>query len=146
MKFTGRVTFKFTLPPFETVIDDRSSIGRYICSSLLLNFTFQVYSSSLPVSFTPTNQAHIYGIPLHQRSFTECTYTLARCTPLQFTIDVWNTITPNKFHISKNAHIPMADRPPCNQPYIHATPLHPISFTYGRMHIYQGQMYPLPSN
>ena len=30
---------------------------------------------------------------------------------LQSTIDLWNTTTPNKFHIEKNAHIPMADYP-----------------------------------
>ena len=29
--------------------------------------------------------------------------------PLQLTIDLHYTITPNKFHIEKNAHIPMAD-------------------------------------
>ena len=29
--------------------------------------------------------------------------------PLQLTIDPCYTITPNKFHISKNAHILMAD-------------------------------------
>ena len=69
-KFTGRVTFKF-IPPFETVTDDRSSIGRYMCSSLLLNFTAQVYSTSLTVSFTP-----------HQSS-----------------THLWNTTTPKKFHI-----------------------------------------------
>ena len=42
----------------------------------------------------------------------ECTYTQGRCTPLQLTIDLWNTTTPNKFHILQNAHIPMADVPP----------------------------------
>ena len=28
----------------------------------------------------------------------ECTYTEGRWTPLQLTIDVWNTATPKKFH------------------------------------------------
>ena len=82
-KITARVTFKFT-PPFETVTDDRSSIGRYMSSvrahSKLLKFTAQVtpqvycssYSSTLPVCFT---------------------------TPCQLSADIWNTITLKKFHI-----------------------------------------------
>ena len=32
-------------------------------------------------------------------------------SPLQLTIDLYNTITPNKFHIYQNAHLPMADGP-----------------------------------
>ena len=32
--------------------------------------------------------------------------------PLQSSIDVCKTITPNKFYIQKNAHIPLADGPP----------------------------------
>ena len=32
--------------------------------------------------------------------------------PLQLTIDLCCTITPNKFHIEKNAHISMADGSP----------------------------------
>ena len=32
--------------------------------------------------------------------------------PLQLTTDLWNTTTPNKFHIWENAHIPRADIPP----------------------------------
>ena len=31
--------------------------------------------------------------------------------PLQLTTDVWHTITPNRFHISKHVHIHMADGP-----------------------------------
>ena len=31
---------------------------------------------------------------------------------LQFTIDISNTTTPNKFHIQQNAHILRADVPP----------------------------------
>ena len=31
--------------------------------------------------------------------------------PLKLTIDLCYTITPNKFYILKNAHIPMADGP-----------------------------------
>ena len=67
-KFTAIVTFKFSThqvyyqchlqvywPPFETVIDDRSGIGRYMCSVRaylkLLKFTAQV--SSLLLKFTP---------------------------------------------------------------------------------------------
>ena len=44
----------------------------------------------------------------------ECTDTSAdRPHPLlQLTIDVWKTTTPTKFHISKNAQIPVADLPP----------------------------------
>ena len=41
----------------------------------------------------------------------QCTYTHGRLTPppiLQLSIDLWKTITPNKFHIKHNAHIPMA--------------------------------------
>ena len=84
-KFTTRVTFKFSAhqvyyqchlqvycqshlhiyPPFETVIADRSSIGRCMSSVRahlkLLKFTCKFYP--------PINQAQIYGIPLH-RSFT----------------------------------------------------------------------------
>ena len=60
-------------PPLETVIDDRSSIGRYMSSvrahSKLLKFTPQVHSSTLPASFTP-----------------------------QSSTDIWNTITSKKFH------------------------------------------------
>ena len=33
--------------------------------------------------------------------------------------------------------------PPFNCPYIHATPLHPISFIYSRMHIYPWKMDPI---
>ena len=32
--------------------------------------------------------------------------------PVQLTIDPCYSITPTKFHILKNAHIPMADGPP----------------------------------
>ena len=61
---------------------------------------------------------------------------------LQLTIDLWNTTTPNQFHILQNAHILKADvPPPSNQPYISGTPLHQISFTYGKMHICLWQMY-----
>ena len=90
-KFTARVTFKFP-PPFETVIDDRSSIGRYMCSvrahSKLLKFTAQVYYSSLLLKFTckfypPANQAQIYEYHYTKEvsHIAECTYTLGRCTP-----------------------------------------------------------------
>ena len=156
------ITFKFTaipespssflpkspsslLPPFETVIHGRWGIAWSMSSVRahvkLLMLTPQVYCSSLLLKFTcrfypPTNQAQIYGIPLQQRSFTYTrmhVYFGQMYPPLQLTIDVWNTITPNKFHIVKNAHICMTDRPLCNWPYIHATPLHPISFTYRRM-------------
>ena len=111
-------------PPFETVIDDRSSIGRYMSSvrahlkllkftalSLLLKFTPQLYQYVLP----PTNQAQISGIPLHRRSFTYSTmqiYCRQMYPPLQLTTDVWHTITANKFYILKHAHIHMADGPP----------------------------------
>ena len=30
---------------------------------------------------------------------------------LQLSIDLWNTITPHRFHIGQHAHIPMADWP-----------------------------------
>ena len=42
----------------------------------------------------------------------EVTHTLGRLTPLQSTIDLWKTTTPNKFHIQMNAHIPTPDVPP----------------------------------
>ena len=42
----------------------------------------------------------------------ECTYTHGRWTPLQLAIDLCYIITPMKFHILKNAHIPMADGQP----------------------------------
>ena len=35
--------------------------------------------------------------------------------PPKVSIDLCYTITPNKFHILKNGHIPMADRPAFNQ-------------------------------
>ena len=41
--------------------------------------------------------------------------------PLQLTIDLCYTITPNKFHIKKNAHTPIADGPP---PLDHRSILH----------------------
>ena len=34
--------------------------------------------------------------------------------PLQLIIDIWNTITPNKFYIKQNAHIPRVGVPPLN--------------------------------
>ena len=37
---------------------------------------------------------------------------MADVPPTLSTIDLCNTTTPNKFHIEKNAHIPMADIPP----------------------------------
>ena len=42
---------------------------------------------------------HIYQVPL-----------------LQLTIDLWNTTTPNKFHIGQNAHIPSPPSPIDHRP------------------------------
>ena len=40
-------------------------------------------------------------------------YQCRQTPPLpQLTIDVWKTTTPNKFHIWKNAHIPVQTDPP----------------------------------
>ena len=67
-------------------------------------------------------------------------------TPLQLTIDLWNTTTPNKFKILQNAHIARAGVPPpinnrsIEYHYIMQVSLHLISFTYSRMHIYQGPL------
>ena len=36
--------------------------------------------------------------------------------PLQLTINLWNPITPNKFHIWQNAYILRIHVPPCNTP------------------------------
>ena len=78
------------------------------------------------------------GIPLHQINFTYSIMQiyLRQMYSVQSTIDEWNTTTPNRFHLQQNAHIP---RPPySNCPQIYGIPLHQISFTYSRMHIYQG--------
>ena len=57
-------------------------------------------------------------------------------TNRELTRDLWNTTTPNQFHILENAYIPRADVPPpsSNRPEIYGMPLHQISFTYSRMH------------
>ena len=68
---------------------------------------------------------------------------LGQMYPLLLTIDVWNTATPNKFHIEQNAHLLRADVPPSNCPYIYGIPLHQISSTYSRMHIYQDPPTPI---
>ena len=61
---------------------------------------------------------------------------------LQLTIDLWNTITPNNFHMSENVHIlrihPLTTTID-NRSF--GIPLHQISFTYSRMHIYWGYIY-----
>ena len=161
-KFTAKVTFKFTAKPespSSLLPESPSSLPPHLklsfmadevlpdlclqwepiwnCSSVLLKFIAQVYSSSSPVSFTPPHQlsTDLWNIttPKKFHIYQNAHILQPDVPPLQLTTDVWNTITPNKFHLAKNAHIPMADRPPCNWPYIHATPLHPISFTYRRM-------------
>ena len=50
--------------------------------------------------------------------------------PLQLTIDLHYTITPNKFHKEKNAHIPMADGTPTPSycPYIYVYTITPTKF------------------
>ena len=48
--------------------------------------------------------------------------------PLQLTIDLWNTTTPNLWVI-----LTLSFTPPFNRPEIYGTPLHRISFTYRRM-------------
>ena len=117
----------------------------------------------------------MYGILLHQISFTDSRMHIYQAPLLQLTIDLWNTTTTNMFNIYQNAHILRADGPPpidhrCMeyhyttisftdsrmQMYQGPPPpidhrcmeyhLHQISFTYSRMHIYLGQMYPLQLN
>ena len=63
---------------------------------------------------------------------------------LQLTIDLWKTTTPTMFHIQKNAQIPVQtdSTPSSNQPYMYWRPLHQLSFTYRRMHRYQGRQTP----
>ena len=66
--------------------------------------------------------------------------------PFQLTIDLCYTITPNKFHISKNAHIPMADGPPFNATIDPCYTITPDKFHISEeCDIYPRQMDP-PSN
>ena len=53
--------------------------------------------------------------------------------PLQLTIDPCYSITPTKFHILKNAHIPMADGPPTPPQIDHRSMLYLI--TPNKFHI-----------
>ena len=63
-----------------------------------------------PLLVKPKSTEPYYTKPVEPMQ--KYTYTHGRLTPnslLQLTIDLWKTTTPNQFHISKNAHIPMAD-------------------------------------
>ena len=111
----------------------------------------QMYGTLLhQISFT-YSRMHIYqGPPLpidhkskeyHYTEYVshigECTYTQGICTPVQSTIDVWNTASTHKFHRQQNAHIPS---PPSNEPQIYGMSLDQIHLTYSRMHISLGQI------
>ena len=90
----------------------------------------------------PINRPLLHTRPLHQISFTYRRmhiYTNGRWTPCQSNIDALNTATPNLAGLTDIAQCTcMHDRwtPPINQPLLHTRPLHQISFTYRRMHIY----------
>ena len=90
VKFTARVTFKFT-------------------AKVTFKFTARVTFKFIPIqpstylwkTITPKN-ACIPRAGLQMK----CT---AQVYPLKLSIDLWKTITLNKFHILKNAHIPRTD-------------------------------------
>ena len=110
-KFTARVTFKFTPHLKLSLMTDQVLADICLqwepmqnCSSLLLRFTCKF--NPLPIE----HGSMAYHYTEEVSHIAECMYTLGSCTPLN--IDVLHTITPSKFHISKHAHIPMADGPP----------------------------------
>ena len=93
-----------------------------------------------------SNWQDIYGILLHQISFTYSTmhiYWGYIYPSLQLTIDLWNNLTENKFNIEQNTHILRIHLwPHSNWQYAYGIPFHKISFTYSRIFIYWGYMYP----
>ena len=72
----------------------------------------------VPLFNTPIdNRCMEYHYTKSVSHIAECKYTEDTSTPLphQLTIDVWNTVTPNKCHIQQNAHILRIHLPPILQ-------------------------------
>ena len=94
----------------------------------------------------PSKQIQIYATPLHPVHFIYRRMHIylwqSDPQPLhQMSKDLYNIITPNKFHIQQNVHILLADGCPSKQIQIYATPLHPVSFTSRRIHIYPNKFH-----
>ena len=71
-------------------------------------------ADGLPILPQIDHRSTLYHYTQKVSHIEECTYTQDQMDHFQSTIgiDPCNTITPNNFHIKKNAHIPMADEPP----------------------------------
>ena len=84
----------------------------------------------------------MYGIPLHQRSFTYSRMYIylgqMYPSPIDHTCMEYH-YTKEVSHIAKCTY---TKAPSCNWPYIYGIPIHRISFTYSRMHIYLGRCTP----
>ena len=96
--------------------------------------------------YTEDTCTHPFNTPIDNRCmeyhYTKSVSHIAECTytedisnsPLQLTIDLWNTITPNKFHIQQNAHILRIHLPP---PHLQLTIDLKNTITPNKFHIYQ---------
>ena len=124
-----KCSYRSSLPP----IDNRSMLHHYTQEvSHIAEFTYRHVRWTTLINHR--SMLHCYTQDVSH--IAECTYTHVRCTP-QLTIDLCYTSTPKKFHIQKNdTYTHGRQTLPSNRLYIHVTPLHPIGFTYSRMHIY----------